>query len=201
MCLALTFRLPSFSRPQFREWGEGLLVGGFEPHAKPIWTEGVPQDFAFSLLPDDQEHFMQIWEGAAHRIPSLDQVGIHTWLNGPESFTTDNQYILGEAPELANFFVAAGFNSAGIANAAGAGMLTAEWVVSGAPPLGRDVWGVDIRRFGSFHRSPALLRERVSEVLGLHYAMPWPRMELRSARGLRRSALHAVHEANGAVFG
>ena len=97
----------------FREWGTGLLVGGFEPHAKPIWTGGVPEDFAFSLLPDDVDHFMQIWEGAAHRIPSLESAEINTWVNGPESFTSDNQYILGEAPECRGFFVAAGFNSAG----------------------------------------------------------------------------------------
>jgi len=107
-----------------REWGTGLLVGGFEPKAKPIWTEDVPEDFEFGLLPDDYDHFMQLWEGAMHRFPGLEHAEINTFLNGPESFTTDNQYILGEAPECRNFFVAAGFNSAGIANAAGAGNLT-----------------------------------------------------------------------------
>jgi 4-methylaminobutanoate oxidase (formaldehyde-forming) len=182
----------------FREWGEGLLVGGFELEAKPIWTEGVPKNFAFNLLPDDPEHFMQIWDGAQHRIPSLEHAPINTFVNGPESFTTDNQYIVGESPDCKNFYVAAGFNSAGIANAAGAGMITAEWVMTGKPPLGRDVWGVDIRRFGEFARSPMYLRERVAEVLGLHYAMPWPRKELETARGLRRSALHTIHEGNGA---
>ncbi len=111
-------RLPVYrdndSFTYFREWGTGLLVGGFEPRSKPIWTKGVPEDFAFSLLPDDIDHFMQIWEGAAHRIPSLENAEINTFVNGPESFTTDNQFILGEAPECRGFYVAAGFNSAGI---------------------------------------------------------------------------------------
>jgi glycine/D-amino acid oxidase-like deaminating enzyme len=89
-------------------------VGGFEPKSKPIWTEDVPEDFEFGLLPDDYDHFMQLWEGAMHRFPGLEHAEINTFLNGPESFTTDNQYILGEAPECRNFFVAAGFNSAGI---------------------------------------------------------------------------------------
>ena len=184
----------------FREWGTGLLVGGFEAQAKPIWTSGVPPDFAFSLLPDDQEHFIeQIWEGAQHRIPSLEHATINSWVNGPESFTPDNQYILGEAPECSGFFVAAGFNSAGIANAAGAGILTAEWMTSGHP--NRDVWGVDIRRFAPFHANAIFLRDRCAEVLGLHYQMPWPRRELASARGLRRTPLYDEHRSKGAVFG
>ncbi len=182
-----------------REWGTGLLVGGFEPKSKPIWTEGVPENFEFGLLPDDYDHFMQLWEGAMHRFPSLEEAEINTFLNGPESFTTDNQYILGEAPECRNFYVAAGFNSAGIANAAGAGILISEWIVEGEPT--RDVWGVDIRRFGDFHKSPAFLRDRVQEVLGLHYAMPWPRKELQSARGLRKTPLYDDLKDKGAVFG
>ena len=112
---------------------------------------------------------------------------------------SDNQYILGEAPECRNFFVAAGFNSAGIANAAGAGILMSEWIVEGEPT--RDVWGVDIRRFGDFHKSPTFLRDRVQEVLGLHYAMPWPRKELESARGLRKTPLYNALREKGAVFG
>ena len=84
------------SHTYFREWGTGLLVGGFEPKAKPLWTGGVPENFAFSLLPDDQDHFIeQIWEGAAHRVPSLAEATINTWINGPESFTPDNQYAHG----------------------------------------------------------------------------------------------------------
>ena len=184
----------------FREWGTGMLVGGFEPNAKPIWTAGPPADFAFSLLPDDQDHFIdQIWQGAAHRMPSLESATINSWVNGPESFTPDNQYILGPAPELRGFFVAAGLNSAGIANAAGAGILTADWIINGHP--GRDVWNLDIRRFAAFHANPAFLRDRCAEVLGLHYQMPWPRRELASARGMRRTPLHAAHVAGGAVFG
>jgi hypothetical protein len=196
-------RLPVYrdndSFTYFREWGTGLLVGGFEPRSKPIWTKGVPEDFAFSLLPDDLDHFMQIWEGAVHRIPSLENAEINTFVNGPESFTTDNQFILGEAPECRGFYVAAGFNSAGIANAAGAGILMSDWMTEGAPT--RDVWNVDIRRFGHFHSSPQFLRDRVQEVLGLHYAMPWPRKELQSARGLRRSPLFDAYKKKGASFG
>jgi 4-methylaminobutanoate oxidase (formaldehyde-forming) len=114
-------------------------------------------------------------------------------------FCSVPRYILGEAPECRGFFVAAGFNSAGIANAAGAGILTAEWLTSGHPD--RDVWGIDIRRFAPFHAAPAFLRDRVAEVLGLHYQMPWPRREMQSARGLRCTPLHAAHTAAGAVFG
>jgi 4-methylaminobutanoate oxidase (formaldehyde-forming) len=145
------------------------------------------------------DHFMQIWEGAEHRVPSLADAEINTFVNGPESFTTDNQFILGEAPECRGFFVAAGFNSAGIANAAGAGILMADWITEGVPT--RDVWNVDIRRFGNFHSSPQFLRDRVQEVLGLHYAMPWPRKELASARGLRRSPMFDIYKKKGASFG
>lgn len=184
----------------FREWGTGLLVGGFEPKSKPIWTEGVPEHFEFGLLPDDYDHFMQIWEGASHRVPSLETAEINTFVNGPESFTQDNSYILGTPAECRGCYVAAGFNSAGIANAAGAGILLSEWIDNGGHAT-RDVWDVDIRRFGAFHRAPEFLRDRVQEVLGLHYAMPWPRKELSSARGLRLSPLYDAHREKGAVFG
>eukprot|EP00937_MAST-01D_sp_MAST-1D-sp2_P002024 g2024.t1 len=182
-----------------REWGGGLCVGGFERDAKPIWTHGPPSDFAFGLLPDDWEHFLPLYEGAAERVPALATAGVQTFFNGPESFTTDARYVMGEAPSLGGFFVAAGFNSSGIASAGGAGRALAEWIVAGAPTM--DLDAVDIRRFGRFHANGQLLRARVGETLGLHYAMPWPGREMESARGLRRSALHARLEAQGAAFG
>ena len=119
--------------------------------------------------------------------------------NGPESFTPDNQFILGEAPELRNFFVAAGFNSVGIASAGGAGKALADWIIDGDP--GTDLSVVDIRRFAAFNGNNRWLRDRVGEVLGLHYAPPWPNRELVTARPFRRSpAYHLLRDA-GACFG
>ena len=173
----------------FREWGGGLCVGGFEPTAKPIFSEGVPDDFAFGLLPDDWDHFAILFEGAAERVPALIEAQVQSMVNGPESFTTDAHYILGEAPEADGLFVCAGMNSSGIASAGGAGKALAEWVVEGSPTM--DLWPVDIRRFGDHHRNVPMLRDRISETLGVHYKMPWPRRELASARNLRVSPLFA----------
>ncbi len=124
-------------------------------------------------------------ESALHRIPALHHTGIKKFYNGPESFTPDNQFILGEAPELTNFFVAAGFNSVGIASAGGAGRALAEWIVGGEPTS--DLVGVDIRRFAAFNGNNQWLHDRVGEILGLHYAVPWPNRELETARPFRRS--------------
>src|SRR5216683_2848040 len=131
----------------YKEEVGGLLMGGFEPVAKPWGMDGIPEDFAFQLLQEDWDQFEPLMRAALHRTPALETAEIRQLLNGPESFTPDGNFILGEAPELAGFFVAAGFNSAGIANAGGAGRLTAEWIVGGAPPV--DLWEVDIRRFAS----------------------------------------------------
>ncbi len=120
-------------------------------------------------------------------------------MNGPESFTPDNNFIMGEAPELKNFYVAAGFNSIGIASGGGAGRALAEWIVNGEPTL--DLWPVDIRRFARFHDDDRFLKERVSEVLGLHYMMPWPNRELQSARPQRQSPLYGRLAAQNALFG
>ena len=129
----------------------------------------------------------------------LAETGIKKFYNGPESFTPDNQFILGEAPELRNFFVGAGFNSVGIASAGGAGRALAEWIIEGEPSL--DLSAVDIRRFAAFNGNNQWLHDRVSEVLGLHYAMPWPNRELDTARPFRRSpAYHLLKQAN-ACFG
>ena len=164
----------------------GLVVGGFEPEAKPwVAPDALPYPFEFQLLEEDWDHFSILMDSAVHRIPVLAETGIKKFYNGPESFTPDNQFILGEAPELRNFFVAAGFNSVGIASAGGAGRALAEWITEGEPSL--DLSAVDIRRFAPFNGNNQWLHDRVGEVLGLHYAIPWPNRELTSARPFRRS--------------
>jgi len=182
-----------------REEVGGLLMGGFEPAAKPWGMDGIPAEFKFSLLPEDWEHFRVLMEQACVRIPALETAPVRRHVNGPESFTPDNRYMLGEAPELRNFFVAAGFNSVGIASAAGAGQALAEWIVGGQPSM--DLWDVDIRRFAPFQNNARYLRERTREVVGLLYAMHWPFRQPDTARGVRRSVLHDRLAGRGAVFG
>ena len=177
----------------------GLLMGGFEPVAKPWAMDGIPENFEFGMLPDDWDQFQVLMENALIRLPALETAEVKTFMNGPESFTPDNNFIMGEAPELKNFYVAAGFNSIGIASGGGAGRALAEWIVQGEPTL--DLWPVDIRRFARFHDNDRFLKERVSEVLGLHYMMPWPNRELQSARPLRRSPLYDRLDAQHALFG
>ncbi len=184
----------------FKEEVGGLVIGGFEPTAKPwVAPDAIPYPFEFQLLGEDWDHFSVLMESALERIPALQHTGIKKFYDGPESFTPDNQFILGEAPELTNFFVAAGFNSVGIMTAGGAGRALAEWIVAGEPTS--DLTAVDIRRFAPFHGNTQWLRDRVSEVLGIHYALPWPNRELLSARPFRRSPLHERLEARGALFG
>ncbi len=183
----------------YKEEVGGLVMGGFEPKAKPWNVEPIPDGFEFQLLPEDWDHFEILMKNAIHRTPCLETAEVKLLLNGPESFTLDGNFILGEAPELAGFFVCAGFNSAGIANAGGAGRLVAEWIVDGEAPL--DLWDVDIRRFAPFHANRRHLADRTVESLGLHYAMRWPREELTTVRPLRRSPLYDRLAAKGAVFG
>lgn len=184
----------------FKEEVGGLVIGGFEPVAKPwVAPDQIPYPFEFALLEEDWEHFSVLMDEALVRIPSLEETGIRKFYNGPESFTPDNQFILGEAPEVGGFYVAAGFNSVGIASAGGAGRALAEWIVAGEPTS--DLVGVDIRRFAAFNGNNAWLRSRIPEVLGIHYDIPWPNRELTSARPFRTSALHATLAAKGAVFG
>jgi len=178
----------------------GLVVGGFEPVAKPwVAPDEIPYPFEFQLLDEDWDHFEILMESALHRLPVLQRTGIKKFYNGPESFTPDNQFILGEAPSLRNYFVAAGFNSVGIASAGGAGRVLAEWIVGGEPPS--DLISVDIRRFGPFNGNQQWLRDRVGEVLGLHYSVPWPNREFQTARPFRRSPVHQLVEDRGACFG
>ncbi|RNM11018.1 GcvT family protein [Nocardioides pocheonensis] len=184
----------------FKEEVGGLVVGGFEPEAKPwVAPEDVPYPFEFQLLDEDWEHFSVLMDSAVQRVPALAQTGIRKFYNGPESFTPDNQFILGAAPEVRNFYVGAGFNSVGIASAGGAGRALAEWIVEGEPTS--DLTAVDIRRFARFNGNSTWLRDRVGEVLGLHYEIPWPDREMRTARPFRRSPVHHLLEAAGARFG
>ena len=183
----------------YKEEVGGLLMGGFEPVAKPWGMGGIPEGFEFQLLPEDWDQFEPLMRAAIHRTPCLETAEVRQLLNGPESFTPDGNFILGEALGCRGLFVAAGFNSAGIANAGGAGRLLAEWIVGGEPSV--DLWDVDIRRFAGFHGNRTHLRERTVETLGLHYAMRWPRYELKSVRPLRRSPLYDRLAAKGARFG
>jgi len=182
-----------------REEVGGLLMGGFEPVAKPWGMEGIPADFAFSLLPEDWEHFQVLMEQAVLRIPALESAPVRRHVNGPESFTPDGRFLLGEAPECGNFYVAAGFNSIGIASGAGAGRAVAEWIVGGEPPM--DLWDVDIRRVAAFQANPRYLRDRTVEMVGALYAMHWPHLQPVTARGVRKSALHDRLADRGACFG
>ena len=184
----------------FKEEVGGLVVGGFEPEAKPwVAPDQLPYPFEFALLEEDWEHFSILMENALLRIPALNETGIRKFYNGPESFTPDNQFILGEAPEVANFFVGAGFNSVGIASAGGAGRALAEWIVAGEPTS--DLTAVDIRRFAPFNGNVTWLHDRVSEILGLHYEIPWPNREMRTARPFRRSPVHHLLVDANANFG
>ena len=149
-----------------------LLVGCFEPKAKPRSLDSIPEDFSFGQFPEDWDHFEPAMMNAIHRVPKLEEAGIQLFFNGPESFTPDDRYILGEAPELRNFYVAAGFNSIGIQSSGGAGKVLAEWIVNGHPPM--DLSDVDIRRFHPFQVNERYLYERTGEALGLLYAMHWP---------------------------
>jgi glycine cleavage system aminomethyltransferase T/glycine/D-amino acid oxidase-like deaminating enzyme len=184
----------------YKEEVGGLVVGGFEPDAKPwVAPDELPYPFEFRLLAEDWDQFAPIMENAFIRVPALEHTGIRKFYNGPESFTPDNNFLLGEAPGLRGFFVGAGFNSMGIASAGGAGRALAEWIVNGEPTT--DLWPVDLRRFDSYNANNTWLRDRVREVLGLHYAMPWPNRELDTARPFRRSpAYHLLRDA-GANFG
>src|SRR6201994_3974321 len=184
----------------FKEEVGGLVIGGFEPEAKPwVSPDAIPYPFEFQLLEEEWDHFEILMNNALLRIPALEVTGIKKFYNGPESFTPDNQFLLGEAPELDNFFVGAGFNSVGIATAGGAGRALAEWIVNGAP-IG-DLTGVDIRRVAPFHGNSRWLHDRVAEVLGLHYEIPWPNREMKTARPFRRSPVHHLLEAANANFG
>ena len=199
----LTSNLPVLRMPDecayYKEDAGKILLGAFEPNSKPWGMNGIPEDFEFDSLPEDFDHFEPILERAVERFPVLAEAGIQTFFNGPESFTPDDRYILGEAPELQNFFVAAGFNSVGIQSAGGAGMVLAEWMDSGNAPI--DLWDVDIRRMQPFQANRSYLKSRVSETLGLLYADHFPYRQVETARDVRQSPIHDRLKGQGACFG
>jgi 4-methylaminobutanoate oxidase (formaldehyde-forming) len=181
----------------YKEDAGKILLGAFEPVAKP-WGP-IPEDFEFDQLPEDFDHFEPILEQAIERVPMLAEAGIHTFFNGPESFTPDDAYHLGPAPNLGGYWVAAGFNSIGIQSAGGAGMALAHWMDTGLAPF--DIGDVDIQRAQPFQRNKRYLKTRASETLGLLYADHFPYRQKATARGIRRSPLHEHLKAQGAVFG
>jgi 4-methylaminobutanoate oxidase (formaldehyde-forming) len=199
----VTSGLPTLRDPdRLTYWKEevgGLVMGGYEPNPKPWAENGIPDPFDFQLLENDLEHFEPLLELAAGRVPAMETAGIRQFINGPESFTPDGNFILGEAPEVRNIYVGAGFNAFGIAAGGGAGMALAEWVAKGEPPY--DLWPVDIRRFGRNHLDTNWVRTRTMEAYAKHYTMAWPQEEHHSGRPLRRSPLYDRLVSQGAVFG
>lgn len=176
-----------------------MMLGAFEPKAKPWGMNGISEDFCFDTLPEDFDHFEPILEQAMHRMPLFADAGIHTFFNGPESFTPDDKYYLGEAPELGGYWIAAGYNSIGIVSSGGAGWALAQWMDKGEPPF--DLWDVDIRRAMPFQKNRRYLQERVSETLGMLYSDHYPFRQVTTARGVRRSPVHQHLADRGAVFG
>ena len=176
-----------------------LLVGAFEPNARPWGAQGIPEDFSFDEIAGSFDHFEPILHGAMARMPALEHAGIQKFFCGPESFTPDDRYHIGQAPEYANCFVAAGLNSIGLQSAGGVGKVVCEWIRDGHPPA--DLWEVDVRRNMPFQRNRKYLRERVSESLGLLYATHYPYRQFETARGVRKSPLYEHLQAAGACHG
>ncbi|KIC49950.1 FAD-dependent oxidoreductase [Tateyamaria sp. ANG-S1] len=183
----------------YKEDAGKMLLGAFEPNAKPWALNGIPKDFEFDQLPEDFDHFEPILEAAVNRMPMLAEAGIHTFFNGPESFTPDDAYHLGLAPEMDNVWVACGFNSIGIQSAGGAGMALAQWMEDGDKPF--DLGDVDISRMQPFQGNKTYLAERSTETLGLLYADHFPFKQKATARGVRRSPFHNHLIQHGAVMG
>ena len=183
----------------YKEDAGKILIGCFEPVAKPWGMQGIPEEFCFDELPYDEEHFEPILNDAIKRVPILESAGIQTLFNGPESFTPDDRYYLGETPEVKDLFLATGFNSVGIAGSGGAGKVLAQWIVDRRPPM--DLCDVDVRRVMPFQKNRRYLKDRTVETLGLLYAMHWPYYQYTTARNARRSPLHDRLVAAGACMG
>ncbi|MEP1208131.1 MAG: FAD-dependent oxidoreductase [Rhizobiaceae bacterium] len=177
---------------------EGLLVGCFEPHARGLPLNRLPRNFSFDLLDEDWDHFMPMMENALRRIPALHHAEVRMLLNGPESFTLDSQFMLGESPQVPGLFLMGGMNSTGIALAGGAGRAMAEWIIAGEPTM--ELAEADIRRFGPEMNVIGALEARIPEVLGRHYENPYPGRTMETARGQRRSPIHAGLQQAGAYL-
>ncbi len=178
-----------------------MLVGIFEPNAKPAFKDKgfVPEDFSFGEFPDDFDHFEPYLEKSFHRLPILKDAGIRKFFSGPESFTPDTQYLLGETPEVKKLYTCCGFNSIGIASAGGAGRATAEWMIN--DHINEDLFSLDIKRFQKFHSSKKFIMERVTETLGDLYGMHWPYKQHTTSRNQKKSAIHEELKNMGACFG
>ncbi len=183
----------------YKEDAGKILLGAFEPVAKPWGQDGIPEDFCFDELPGDFEHFQPVLEKAIYRMPALEHAGIQKFFCGPESFTPDDRYHIGESSELDNLYIAAGFNSIGIQSAGGVGKVMADWMRDGHPPA--DLWEVDVRRNLPFQNNKRYLHDRVTEGLGLLYAMHWPFRQFATSRGVRQSPFHDRLLARGACYG
>ena len=196
--------LPTLRDPDrliyYKEEVGGLVMGGYEPNPIPWAQDGIPKGFHFTLLSSRFDHFEQIMEQALIRTPLLARAGVKTLVNGPESFTPDGNFMLGEAPEARRVFIGCGLNAFGIASGGGAGWALAQWILAGEPPL--DLWPVDIRRFSpSVHGDDGYVRQRTLEAYAKHYTMAWPHEEYASARPLKTSRLYARLADKGACFG
>ena len=195
--------LPTLRDPdKLTYWKEevgGLVMGGYEPNPIAWNSKPIPKDFIFQLLPENFDHFEQLMLQAVERVPALENAGIRKLMNGPESFTPDGNFILGEAPEVKNYFVGAGFNAFGIAAAGGAGKALAEWILAGEPPM--DLWVVDIRRFSNLHKNEDWVRNRTLELYGKHYTLSWPHEEHESGRPVLTSPIYEILKEQGACFG
>ena len=199
----VTGDLPTLRDPdKLTYWKEevgGLVLGGYEPNPIVWDSKPIPKDFIFQLLPENFDHFEQLMLPAVERVPALENAGIRKLMNGPESFTPDGNFILGETPEVKNYFVGAGFNAFGIAAAGGAGKALAEWILAGEPPM--DLWVVDIRRFSNLHKNEDWVRNRTLELYGKHYTLSWPHEEHESGRPVLTSPIYEILKEQGACFG
>jgi glycine cleavage system aminomethyltransferase T/glycine/D-amino acid oxidase-like deaminating enzyme len=202
-------RLPTLRDPDllvyYREDGDGLVMGGYERHSKPAFLAGgpervevIPADFNGRLLEEDWERFEEITENSKRRVPAMDQITVTKLINGPEAFTPDNEFCLGET-EVGGFFVCAGFCAHGLAGAGGIGKVVAEWIAEGEPSL--DLWHMDIRRFGAQYRSPAYTHARIKETYETYYDIRYPNHERQAGRPLRISPANLWHREHGAAFG
>lgn len=181
-----------------REEVGGLLVGCFEPNARPLPLNKIPESSSFFLMNEDWDHFGPMMEKAMVRIPDLEHARVRQLINGPESFTLDHNPILGESPEVKNFFLACGMNSSGVGMAGGIGWAMADWIVKRRPPV--DLWESDVRRYVPFQNNNLALEERIPEVLSGHFSVPWPGKDYKTARGIRRSPIHNHLLERGAYF-
>lgn len=183
-----------------REYEGALLAGGFEPVAKPAYEDGnMPKSPLERVLPEDWDHFYVLLREILHRVPLLGDAVLQKLTNGPEAFSPDCRWILGEAPEIKNYFVAAGMKTVGISAAGGVGRAIAQRIIDGHPPY--DMYELDICRFLGLHNNRKFLRDRSKEVPGLHYAMMYPNHEFRTGRNLRMSPIYPRLREAGAVFG